>query len=329
MLNRPPAREAATPFVAPMLAVAATVEEVQHGFAYEFKWDGVRAIASCEQGGTTLWSRKGGDITARYPELADLAAAVGAAAVLDGEIVAFDEQSRPSFARLQRRMNLSDPGRIAVAARSVPVAFLAFDLLEQRGDSLLEQPYEDRRRRLRELELVGTHWQAPPHTTGSPDIILGAVDELGLEGIVAKRLGSTYQPGRRSPDWRKISRLHREEFVVGGYRPGQGGRSGRFGSLLLGYHDPRGRLRFAGSVGSGFTDAVLDRLQGRLDASTRETSPFADPVPHRDAVFVEPALVVEVQFNRWTPDGVLRQPSFKGVRSDKTPEEVVLDPPKG
>lgn len=313
-----------------MLAVAAalaTAADELDGFAFEFKWDGIRAIAGCADGATTLWSRKGTDVTARYPELAGLAAAIDRDAVLDGEIVAFDDRARPSFARLQRRMNLADPARIQVAARSVPVAFLAFDLLELDGAPLLAHPYEERRARLAALDLAGVHWQAPPHRAGELGVVLGAVEQLGLEGVVAKRLGSTYQPGRRSPDWRKLSRFLRDEFVVGGYRPGQGGRSQRFGSLLLGYHDSTGRLRFAGSVGSGFTDVLLDLIQQRLDATRRTSSPFADEVPHRDAVYVEPQMVADVQFSQWTPDGVLRQPSFKGLRPDKDPAEVVRELP--
>lgn len=313
-------------FIAPMLAVPSTLAEVRDGFAYEFKWDGVRVIAGCADGTTTLWSRRGSEVTDRYPELAGLAAAVGRDVVLDGEVVAF-EGGRPSFARLQRRMNLTDPGRIAVACRSVPVAYLAFDVLVLDGRSLLDEPYEARRAALADLGISGPSWQAPPHRTDAPDVILAAVDDLGLEGIVAKRLGSPYRPGQRSPDWRKLRLMNREEFVVGGYRPGKGSRGRRFGSLLLGYHDAEGRLRFAGSVGSGFTERELDVIQPVLDAAARPESPFADPVPHRDAVFVEPELVVEVRYSEWTPDGVLRQPSYKGRRDDKAPTEVVREPP--
>lgn len=310
-----------------MLAVAGTVRDVEDGFAYEFKWDGIRAIVGCEREVTTIWSRKGTEVTARYPELADLAAAAGCDVVLDGEIVAFDADARPSFARLQRRMNLADPGRIEAVARSVPVAYLAFDVLHLDGRSLLEQPYEERRDRLAALRLAGKRWQCPPHHAGDLAVVLAAVGRLGLEGVVAKRLGSTYQPGRRSPDWRKLSRFRRDEFVVGGYRLGQGGRAGRFASLLLGYYDRDGRLRFAGSVGSGFTDAALDAVKAVLDHSHRATSPFDDPVPHRDVAYVEPSLVAEVQYSQWTPDGILRQPSFKGLRPDKDAGEVVRDPP--
>lgn len=312
-------------FVAPMLAVTGEEHEDLAGFAFEFKWDGVRCIVRRGEDGLRAWSRRGNDVTARYPEIAGLADTLPPDTVLDGEVVAFDEFARPSFSRLQQRMNLEDPARIRMLAGSVPVAYLAFDLLILGGRELLNQPYEPRRGELEDLGLRGANWQVPPTNTDGLDVMLAAVDELGLEGVVAKRLGSPYRPGVRSSDWRKIRRMAHDEFVVGGYRTGSGRREGSFGSLLLGYHDPEGALRFAGSVGSGFTDRELERLEPLLRTSRRETSPFADPVPHADAVFVDPILVAEVRYSEFTPDGILRQPSYKGLRDDKTPEEVVRE----
>jgi bifunctional non-homologous end joining protein LigD len=306
-----------------MLAVPGQPGEVRRGFAYEFKWDGVRALAATDSRSLVLTSRNGNDITPGYPELAGLAAAIGRRAVVDGEIVAFDDRQRPSFARLQRRMHLRDPARVALVARQVPVAFLAFDVLVD-GTPVVDRPYEERRDLLGDLRLAGPHWQTPPNSTGELGTVLAVARDLGLEGVVAKRAGSSYQPGRRSPDWRKIRLMTRQEFVVGGYRRGKAGRAGTIGSLLVGYHDEAG-LRYAGSVGSGFTDPELARLQGLLDGHARDTSPFVDAVPHRDVVWSAPDLVVEVQFAEWTADGILRAPSYKGQRVDKDPDDVVRE----
>ncbi|MBW3659314.1 MAG: non-homologous end-joining DNA ligase [Actinobacteria bacterium] len=306
-----------------MLATKGEPDEVRSGFAYEFKWDGVRALAATDGSSLVLRSRTGNDITAGYPELAGLGGAVGRPALLDGEIVAFDEHGRPSFSRLQRRMNLRDARRVPAVAAQVPVAFLVFDVLVLDGP-VVDLPYEERRGLLLDLGIAGPHWQVPPSADGDLDRVLGIVRELGLEGVVAKRHGSTYQPGRRSPDWRKIRLMTRQELVVGGYRTGQGSRGGGFGSLLVGHHDEEG-LRYAGSVGSGFTDAEYRRVQALLDERVRDTSPFVDRVPHRDVVWCEPDLVVEVQFAEWTPDGILRAPSYKGQRDDKPAGEVVRE----
>lgn len=297
------------------------------GWAYEFKWDGIRAVVAADARGHLVRTRLGNDVTAAYPELAGIGTAAGHAVVLDGEIVAFEPgTTRPSFARLQRRMHLRDAGRIGLVRREVPVALLAFDLLALDGEPLIDLPYEGRRERLEGLGLAGPHWQVPPR---GDDLgaMLAIADDLGLEGVVAKRLGSRYRPGERSPDWRKIRLVTRQELVVGGYLPGEGGRSGRLGSLVVGYHDDAGRLVDAGAVGSGLTEHEIDRLQSLLDARRRGTSPFDGPgaVARPGQVHVEPELVVEVQFREWTPDGRLRQPSYKGLRDDKDPREVVRE----
>lgn len=319
----------------PMLAQPGRPDELREGFAHEFKWDGVRALVHVGHGGVTLVSRSGCDVTGTYPELAAaLTSARGIGdrggrsgglpdVVLDGEVVAL-EDGRPSFALLQRRMNVTDVARARVLAGRVPVALLVFDLLRSGERWLLEEPYEARRDALEALALpTGGPVQVPPAHDDLGEALQIARD-LDLEGVVAKRLGSTYQPGRRSPDWRKIRFVRRQELVVGGFRPGRGGRTGRIGSLLVGWHDPSGRLRYAGAVGSGLTEDMLTVLEERLRVR-EEGSTFADPVPHDDAVFVHPDLVVEVQFREWTPDGVLRQPSLKGLRDDKPPGEVVRE----
>ncbi len=305
----------------PMLARAGDRGAVAEGFGYEFKWDGVRVLVDVTGGEVTPWSRRGRDLTVTYPELQDLTH-VGDA-VVDGEVVAL-EDGRPSFARIQQRMNLSDPARVRAVARRVPVALLAFDLLRADGRSLLGQPWERRREALAGLVTTGPTIQVPP-AHDDLDAALAIAADLGLEGVVAKRRGSTYQPGRRSPDWRKLRLVRRQELVVGGWRPGRDGWAGRIGSLLVGYHDPAGRLVYAGAVGSGLTGRLQARLEEEL--TRRPDPPFAGAVPHDDAVFVEPTHVVEVRFREWTPDGVLRQPSLLGLRDDKDPAAVVREEP--
>jgi bifunctional non-homologous end joining protein LigD len=209
------------------------------------------------------------------------------------------------------------------------VAYIAFDLLWLDGHSLMDLPYEDRRARLRELELQGPHWQTPDHVVGNGAAVLEASRASGLEGVVAKRLDSPYLPGRRSPCWLKVKNVLREDVVVGGWLPGEGKRRERIGALLVGVPDD-GRLRYAGRVGTGFTGAELSRLQGLLEPLARDTSPFDEPPELPREVrklgrFVEPSLVCEVSFSEWTHTGTLRLPSYKGLRDDKDAAEVVRE----
>ncbi len=277
-----------------------------------------------------------------------MAAALGGRdVVLDGEVVALDEQGRPSFQTLQRRMGLSRPETIRLRATEFPVTYVAFDLLALDGEPLLAEPYERRRELLDGLDLDAESWRAPAHHIGGGAGFLAAAREQGLEGIVCKRLGSAYRPGARSRDWLKIRARLGQELVIGGYMPGEGGRRGRVGSLLVAYWDstpeeatslgrPQ-RLVYAGGVGTGFTDAMLERLIGLLEPLRIAESPFElgeDPrekyrarARERGAgpVWVEPRLVGEFEFTEWTREGTLRQPSFKGLRDDKDPREVVRE----
>jgi bifunctional non-homologous end joining protein LigD len=313
----------------PMLATAATSLPGDGGWAYEMKWDGLRALAYIDGGAVRLWSRTGRDITAGYPELQDMAAGVGAGrAVLDGEIVAFGGGEWPSFEAIQQRMNLSPPQSRLLAA-DVPVTYLVFDLLSLEGRPLLEEPYAQRRALLDELGLNGPHWQTPPSFTDAagPDV-LAVSRQHGLEGVVAKRLSSRYEPGKRSQSWRKIKNVRRQEAVVGGWKPGEGNRAGQIGSLLIGVQGPGG-LDYAGHVGTGFNQQTLAMLGERLAPLRRDTSPFATPVPPehaRAAIWAEPLLVIEVAFSQWTSEGRMRAASYKGLRADKDPAEVVREP---
>ncbi len=312
-----------------MLATAGDLPPDDHGWAYEMKWDGVRAIAFVEDGEARLWSRSGREITGSYPELGPMGSAVAARrAVLDGEIVAFAGGQWPSFEALQQRINVSQPAQIARLAAEIPVSYLAFDLLCLDGQSLLDAPYSRRRALLDGLGLNGRHWQTPPSFTDVPGRELLALSrQQGLEGVVAKRETSRYDPGKRSPAWRKVKVVFRQEAVIGGWKPGEGGRSGQIGSLLIGVQGADG-LDYAGHVGTGFTQPVLTMLGRRLFPLRRDTSPFAAPVPPehaRAAVWAEPRLVIEVAFGGWTSAGVMRAAAYKGLRTDKDPAEVVRE----
>src|SRR5205085_5083561 len=268
-------------------------------------------------------SRNLNEITDAYPEVRGLLRNVGMRElVLDGEIVAFDSEGRPSFERLQHRMHVSAPSAVKRLAASTPVVYAIFDLLYLDGHSLLELPYSERRKRLEELDLRGPAWRVPSAHGGDGARLLEATAAQGLEGIVAKRLDSRYEPGRRSGAWLKVKNTRRQELVIGGWIPGEGRRTDRIGALLMGYYRD-GDFVCAGRVGTGFTEAKLDELMARLKALKREKSPFTGgPRLPREAVFVEPRLVAEVEFREWTNDGVMRAPSFKGLRDDKEPREV-------
>lgn len=314
--------------IAPMLAAPGTLPADDAGWAYEMKWDGVRAVAFIENGQLRLASRTGRDITVAYPELSGLATAAGTQLLLDGEVVAFDDDQRPSFAQLQQRMHVTSVAQATRLAQRVPVSYLIFDVLHAGGRPLLDVPYARRREILESLGLDGGSWQVPPSFTGyaAADVLAVSRDH-GLEGIVAKRLTSPYQPGKRSPDWRKVKNLRRQEVVVGGWKPGEGARAGQIGSLLVGVYGPAG-LTYAGHVGTGFTERTLGLLGTALAGLRQSSSPFAAPVPRehaRGAVWVQPRLVIEVTFAVWTPEGRLRAASYQGLRNDKDPAEVIRE----
>jgi bifunctional non-homologous end joining protein LigD len=324
-----PDREPMPGELRPMLAsLSPKLPTDDAAFAHEIKWDGVRALAFCSGGRVRLANRTGRDVTGRYPEVRGLGEALGSrAVVLDGEVVAFDEQGRPSFQRLQSRMHLASESAVRRRAREVPVHYIAFDVLYLDGRSTLDLPYEGRRELLAGLELSGPAWQAPAHHRGDGQALLEASRAQGLEGIVAKRLDSPYEPGRRSSAWLKVKNHRSESLVVGGWMPGTGGRRGRIGSLLVGFRDtPGGALRYAGRVGTGFTERELARLGELLEPLAREDSPFEGRRPPREARFVEPRLVAEVAFAEWTHAHTLRQPSYKGLRDEIEAHDVVIDP---
>ena len=321
-----PEREPMPERVLPMLARTGTLPPDQDRWSFEVKWDGVRAIAYAQPGRLRLESRNLNEITAAYPEVRGILDDLGMhEAVLDGEIVAFDAEGKPSFGLLQRRMHVTSTSAVRRLAASTPVVYAIFDLLYLDGRSLMELPYRERRARLEELELRGRAWRVPSAHPGEGGRLLEATQKQGLEGIVAKRLDSRYEPGRRSGAWLKVKHTLRQELVIGGWLPGEGRRSKRIGALLMGYWSD-GDFVYAGRVGTGFTEATLDELIARLAPLRRDTSPF-DKAPRlpREAVFVEPRLVAEIELREWTADGIMRAPSFKGLRNDKEPREVVFE----
>lgn len=311
-----------------MKATAGPLPEGE-GWTYEVKWDGMRALAFVDGGRLRVQSGNERDVTVSWPELAGLADALPVTtALLDGELIAADDLGRPSFSRLQQRMHLTNLAEARRRSALVPVSYMVFDLLHLDGHDLTGLPLVDRRRLLDGVVEPGPAWRCSPlHDDG--EALLAAADEQGLEGVVAKRLDSTYQPGTRTRLWRKVKVRRRQEMVVGGWLPGEGTRSGRLGALLVGYHAAAGDglpLRFAGRVGTGFTEAELARLATQLELLASEACPFDPPPPRADvtrgARWVRPELVAELAFAEWTDDGRLRHPSYLGLRTDKPAREV-------
>jgi bifunctional non-homologous end joining protein LigD len=316
--------------VVPMLAKLSKLPASDDGWAAEVKWDGVRAIAYCRPGRLALQSRNLNDVTAQYPEVRRLSRQLGARdAVLDGELVAFDEEGRPSFERLQQRIHQTSASVVRRRMKSHPATYVIFDLLYLEGRNLMSEPYSRRRELLEGLKLTGESWQTPAYSTGHAEALLEASAEQKLEGIVLKRLDSRYAPGKRNGSWLKVKNIGRQEFVIGGWQEGEGRRHSRLGSILLGYFDEHGELRYAGKVGTGFSERDLDELLQRLRPLARKSNPFAGRRGPRQAHFVEPELVAEIEFRELTAEGMVRHGSFKGLREDKPAAEVGVELPDG
>ncbi|MFC7676657.1 ATP-dependent DNA ligase [Mycolicibacterium sp. GCM10028919] len=304
--------------LAPMLATHGSVEKFKAGqWAFEGKWDGYRLLVDANHGALELRSRSGRDVTHEYPQLQALAADLADHhVILDGEAVALDEAGVPNFGLMQNR------------ARSTRVEFWAFDVLSLDGRSLLRAKYSDRRRILEALADAGG-LIVPDRLDGDGPEALEMARERRWEGVVAKKLDSTYQPGRRSSSWIKDKIWRTQEVVIGGWRAGEGGRSSGIGALLLGVPDPEGGgLQFAGRVGTGFTEKDLASLKKTLAPLHTDKSPFTARLTGPDAkgvTFVRPELVGEVRYSERTSDGRLRQPSWRGLRDDKSPDEVVWE----
>jgi len=302
--------------IAPMLATHGSVSALKAGqWAFEGKWDGYRLLVEADHGKMRLRSRSGRDVTGEYPQLRSLAGDLGDHhTVLDGEVVALDKSGVPSFNEMQNR------------SQATRVEYWAFDLLYLDGRSLLRAKYQDRRKLLETLASAG-NLTVLGLLPGDGAQALEHSRKHGWEGVVAKRRDSTYQPGRRSASWVKDKHWNTQEVVIGGWRAGEGGRTSGIGAVLMGIPGAGG-LHFAGRVGTGFTERDLANLKKTLEPLRTDESPFNAPLPARDAkgvTFVQPVLVGEVRYSEWTPDDRLRQPSWRGLRPDKKPSEVVRE----
>lgn len=318
---------AGPPRLQPMLAWSGPMPEGP-GWSFEFKWRGARTLAAIHQTGhVSLRSRNDNDVTASYPELAVLGELLpGRTALLDGEIVALDNAGRPDFARLQARFGTRPTA--GLVAR-VPVTFFAFDLLFLDGQLWTDTPYKRRRTRLDELELrqlprVDT---PPAFTDLDGHTLLHVAADHALEGVVAKWSDSRYLPGRTSRSWIKVPLRHTHEAIIGGWTPGSGHHARTLGSVLLGAYDQYERLRYLGHVGTGFTDRHRDQLHAALLELAEPASPFAEPLPRehiRQARWVLPILVCDIEFRTWSPQGRLRHPAWRGLRPDRNAADIHL-----
>ncbi len=305
----------------PMLATLGSALPAREGWLFEVKWDGYRALAYVRGGEVELRSRTGKALAERFGGVArEIAKAVRSPdCVLDGEICALDEQGRPSFSAMQR----GKPG--------TPLVYAVFDVIELDGESLVDLPLHERRRRLEELVDRRSRTVRFSEAFDDGQALYEAALRSGLEGVVAKRADSRYLEGRRTREWLKVKTHERQEFVIAGYTRGQGRRAGRLGALVLAVWQG-GRLEYVGNCGTGFTDRDVDELTARLRSLERPTPSFEQvpPMPkvrRSNAVWVEPELVCEVEFREWTHDGRLRAPSFQGLREDVRPRDVRREEP--
>ena len=316
--------------IKPMLAVPGALPADSTGWAFEIKWDGIRAVLFVEGGRVRAQSRNDLDVSESFPELADVGKFLGmTACVLDGEIVALGADGRPSFTTLQHRMHVANHREALRRASADPVTFVAFDLLYADGRLLLDAPYDERRGHLETLGLAGPTFIT---TESFRDVdgqdILDAAVQNGLEGIVAKRRDGPYRAGRRHPDWTKVKSFRTQEVVIGGWTEGKGERNGSLGALLLGLPVGTDALRYIGKVGTGFGEQSRRELLEELEPLVTEEPPFEDRVPAADAArahFVVPRLVGEVAYGEWTPAGRLRHPVWRGLRPEKRPDEVEVE----
>jgi bifunctional non-homologous end joining protein LigD len=312
----------------PMLAtlVAEAFDDDEWGF--EPKWDGIRAIAICEES-TNLISRNGKDVTVAYPELQEIKKRLVALdAMVDGEIVTLVGGS-PSFEKLQSRMHVRNEREIERLSKLIPVSYVAFDLIYLDGHSLVGEPFSERRRLLEETIVPAPTVQLSPVVYGEGLTLFEAARANRLEGIVAKKLTSPYEPGRRARSWLKVKTTMEADVVVAGWSEGEGARSGKLGSLVLGAYE-NGTLRFVGGVGTGFTEQTLKAVRDRLSKVPADEPPFPKEEIRgkpelRRVHWVRPELVATVEFRQLTSAGKLRAPAFKGLRDDKDPRECTLD----
>ena len=318
------------PAFSPMLAEGGHEAFDSPGWWFEPKLDGIRCLAEMETGDTVLRTRRGRDVTEQYPELRMVHEMVDQVnAVIDGEIVALDERGKDSFEVLQQRMNLANPREIDRVRKRIPVTLVVFDVLWLDGRDTTGLPLEERRELLDLIVEPDDRIQKITHVEEDGTAFVEAARSVGMEGVVAKRKGSPYLPGRRTDAWRKIKLISTQDCVILGYTPGQGGRNGTFGALLVGAWD-EGELKWVGQVGTGFSDKMLEELIAKLTPLVQAEPPIDDRELRglKGAVFVRPELVCEVAFHEITKSThKMRAPSFVSLRPDKVPEDAVLEPP--
>ena len=315
----------------PMLAESIAEPFDGTDWLFEIKWDGYRAVAFIENGKVRLVSRNQNDLTGRYPELKDMAGLIKAkTAILDGEVVALDDQGKASFSLMQQRTGFRPGGRRAAGNADVPVLYYAFDLLYLDGYDWRRVPLEERKRKLATVLVTGDVVRYSDHYAEHGKALFEIARNKGLEGIVAKRRASCYEE-RRSGDWLKIKIRHRLEAVVGGYTETKGSRT-HFGSLVLGLYDKKGRLIHVGQAGSGFNQKSLGEIAGVLKKLETTKNPFSGDVDAlRKVSFVKPQLVAEIEYAEWTggtntgTGPKLRAPVFLGLRDDKSPKECTFE----
>jgi len=308
--------------LAPMMAEIGEAPFNHPDWMWEPKLDGYRVLVFIDEGRVTFRSRRGGmDLTSAFPGLiAELGQQSVHGMVLDGEIVAFDPNGKPSFATLQNRVQLKTEKEIAAADRNVPIILYGFDLLHFAGINLRDAPYADRRRYLAQCLLPSPHVQLV-HAAEDGIALYQAALANGFEGAMAKRKNSKYEAGKRSASWLKVKSTHSAEFVIGGYTKGKGSRA-PLGSLLVGYWN-QGKLHYAGHVGSGFDENTLARVKARLEQLRTDKRPFVEKPPlHSPTVWLNPETVAEVKFQNWTQDNYLRAPVFLRLRDDVDPKSV-------
>jgi bifunctional non-homologous end joining protein LigD len=326
----PNLRSAKARFIEAMKAKLVEEPPATGDWIYELKFDGIRLIGVKRDEKISLLSRNENELTERFPEIAEAIKALPAReCVIDGEVVALDEEGRSSFQLLQAR---------EMEGRKTPVYFYAFDLLQLDGKSLVSLPLEARKN---VLEKLCADARDPIRYSGAiggdAKRLLEEVKRRGLEGIIGKQRNSVYEPGRRSGAWIKLKCVNEQEFVIGGYTPPQGSRK-YFGAILVGYYEKK-KLVFAGKVGTGFTVKSLSMLYKKFQNEARDDCPFVDlpskqngqwtqditPSMMRKMHWVNPVFVCEIKFAEWTRDGKLRAPVFIGLREDKEPTDVVRE----
>lgn len=307
--------------IEPMLAQSGKIPVDPANWAFEFKWDGIRALTYWDGHRLTIQSRNQIDITFRYPELRDIGVHLKDNAVLDGEIIAMDSTNRPSFTLLQKRMHLT-PAKVTGSVSRVRIYYYIFDLLYLNGRNLMHEPYHQRRRALEDLHIHHAACRIPPSYQGEPKTIQSVVRQFDLEGMIAKKLTSEYVPGVRTDNWIKIKRVKSREFIIGGFKYADN-TTNRIGSLQLGAYDEHMNLRYVGSTGSGFSDEDHTFLLSVLEPAKISQSPFTEK-PDEKSNFTKPVYIAQIEYRRWPKNGLIQQSVFKGLRMDKFPADIKL-----